>query len=83
MKCLPFPLSGQAFSEMLRENKGLKSLNLETNFITSVGVLALVDAMRDNDTLAEIKIDNQVMTALKPFTQRSIQVSLNKLISDS
>ncbi|XP_012670390.1 tropomodulin-2 [Clupea harengus] len=48
-----------AFSEMLRENKGLKSLNLETNFITSVGVLALVDAMRDNDTLAEIKIDNQ------------------------
>lgn len=48
-----------AFSDMLRENKALKSLNLETNFITSVGVQALVDALKDNDTLTEIKIDNQ------------------------
>lgn len=50
----------QAFSEMLRENKSLKSLNLESNFITSAGVQALVEALRDNDTLTEIKIDNQV-----------------------
>uniref|UniRef100_A0A8D3ATS1 Tropomodulin 2 n=1 Tax=Scophthalmus maximus TaxID=52904 RepID=A0A8D3ATS1_SCOMX len=48
-----------AFSDMLRENKTLRSLNLETNFITGVGVQALVDALRDNDTLTEIKIDNQ------------------------
>lgn len=48
-----------AFSDMLRENKMLQSLNLETNFITGVGVQALVDALRDNDTLTEIKIDNQ------------------------
>uniref|UniRef100_A0A8C4ZYZ1 Tropomodulin 2 n=1 Tax=Gadus morhua TaxID=8049 RepID=A0A8C4ZYZ1_GADMO len=48
-----------AFGEMLRENKALVSLNLETNFITGVGVQALVDALRDNDTLTEIKIDNQ------------------------
>ncbi|KAF6732636.1 Tropomodulin-3 [Oryzias melastigma] len=48
-----------AFSDMLRENKTLKSLNLESNFITGVGVQALVDALRDNDTLTEIKIDNQ------------------------
>uniref|UniRef100_A0AAV2LSJ0 Tropomodulin n=1 Tax=Knipowitschia caucasica TaxID=637954 RepID=A0AAV2LSJ0_KNICA len=47
------------FGEMLRENKSLKSLNLESNFITGVGVKALVDALRDNDTLIEIKIDNQ------------------------
>lgn len=50
----------QAFGEMLRENKTLQSLNLESNFITGVGVKALVDALRDNDTLIEIKIDNQV-----------------------
>ncbi|RVE74321.1 hypothetical protein OJAV_G00020740 [Oryzias javanicus] len=48
-----------AFSDMLRENKTLKSLNLESNFITGAGVQALVDALRDNDTLTEIKIDNQ------------------------
>lgn len=48
-----------AFSEMLRENKTLRSLNLESNFITGAGVQALVDALRDNDTLTEVKIDNQ------------------------
>lgn len=52
--------SCQAFSDMLRENKTLRSLNLETNFITGVGAQALVEALRDNDTLTEIKIDNQV-----------------------
>lgn len=45
---------------MLRANKTLQSLNLESNFITSSGAQALVDALRDNDTLTEIKIDNQV-----------------------
>ncbi|XP_062265571.1 tropomodulin-2 [Platichthys flesus] len=48
-----------AFSEMLRENKTLRSLNLESNFITGVGVQALVDALRDNEAIIEIKIDNQ------------------------
>ncbi|MEQ2304432.1 Tropomodulin-3, partial [Ameca splendens] len=48
-----------AFSDMLRENKTLRSLNLESNFITGAGVQALVEALRDNDTLTEIKIDNQ------------------------
>ncbi|XP_036399425.1 tropomodulin-2 [Megalops cyprinoides] len=48
-----------AFADMLRENKSLKSLNLESNFITSVGMQALVEALRDNDALTEIKIDNQ------------------------
>ncbi|KAF3686632.1 Tropomodulin-3 Ubiquitous tropomodulin [Channa argus] len=47
------------FSEMLRVNKTLQSLNLESNFITGAGVQALVDALQDNDTLTEIKIDNQ------------------------
>uniref|UniRef100_A0A3Q1IWQ8 Tropomodulin 2 n=1 Tax=Anabas testudineus TaxID=64144 RepID=A0A3Q1IWQ8_ANATE len=48
-----------AFSEMLRVNKTLRSLNLESNFITGAGVQALVEALRDNDTLTEVKIDNQ------------------------
>lgn len=53
----------QAFSDMLRVNKTLQSLNLESNFITGAGVQTLVDALRDNDTLTEVKIDNQVTDA--------------------
>ena len=45
---------------MLKVNKTLKSLNIESNFITGTGILALVEALRENDTLTEIKIDNQV-----------------------
>uniref|UniRef100_A0A8C9A157 Tropomodulin 3 n=1 Tax=Prolemur simus TaxID=1328070 RepID=A0A8C9A157_PROSS len=48
-----------AFADMLKVNKTLNSLNMESNFITGVGILALIDALRDNETLAELKIDNQ------------------------
>lgn len=48
---------------MLRANRTLQSLNLESNFITGAGMKALVEALRDNDTLTEIKIDNQVTEA--------------------
>ncbi|XP_077374755.1 tropomodulin-2 [Festucalex cinctus] len=48
-----------AFSDTLRANKTLRSLNMESNFITGAGIQSLIDALRDNDTLREIKIDNQ------------------------
>lgn len=53
-------LHSKALADMLRVNTKLKSLNVESNFITGVGVSALVDALKDNETLTEIKIDNQV-----------------------
>lgn len=59
---------------MLRVNKNLKSLNMESNFITGAGILALIDALRDNETLAELKIDNQVCVLqqwLWPSTART------------
>ncbi|XP_068820498.1 tropomodulin-2 isoform X2 [Capricornis sumatraensis] len=49
----------KAFADMLKVNKTLKSLNIESNFITGAGILALVEALKENDTLTEIKIDNQ------------------------
>ncbi|XP_062947264.1 tropomodulin-2 isoform X2 [Cynocephalus volans] len=49
----------KAFADMLKVNKTLKSLNIESNFITGSGILALVEALKENDTLTEIKIDNQ------------------------
>ncbi|KAJ6664078.1 hypothetical protein lerEdw1_008293 [Lerista edwardsae] len=48
-----------AFADMLRANRTLKSLNVESNFITAAGMLALINALKENDTLTEIKIDNQ------------------------
>ncbi|CAI5792909.1 tropomodulin-2 [Podarcis lilfordi] len=48
-----------AFADTLKVNKTLKSLNIESNFITGTGILALVEALKGNETLTEIKIDNQ------------------------
>lgn len=50
----------QAIAEMLKVNKQLISLNIESNFITNEGMMAIVKAMASNSTLAELKIDNQV-----------------------
>ncbi|XP_074011498.1 tropomodulin-2 isoform X3 [Numenius arquata] len=49
----------KAFADMLKVNKTLKSLNVESNFITGTGILALIDALKVNESLTEIKIDNQ------------------------
>ncbi|KAL2084361.1 hypothetical protein ACEWY4_019879 [Coilia grayii] len=48
-----------AIAEMLQSNKHLISLNIESNFITNEGMMAIVKALATNSTLAEIKIDNQ------------------------
>lgn len=56
----------KAFADTLRANTTLKSLNVESNFITAAGMLALINALKENDALTEIKIDNQVTWA--PFS---------------
>uniref|UniRef100_A0A8C6Y2W4 Tropomodulin 1 n=1 Tax=Naja naja TaxID=35670 RepID=A0A8C6Y2W4_NAJNA len=48
-----------ALAEMIKENSVLKSLNVESNFITGSGILALIKALQNNTTLIELKIDNQ------------------------
>uniref|UniRef100_UPI00398E41EB tropomodulin-1 isoform X2 n=1 Tax=Pristiophorus japonicus TaxID=55135 RepID=UPI00398E41EB len=48
-----------SFAEMLKVNKTLKSLNVESNFITGNGILALVKALQYNNSLVDLKIDNQ------------------------
>jgi len=50
----------QALADMLKVNTTLKSLNVESNFITGAGILALVESLKSNTTLQELKIDNQV-----------------------
>ncbi|XP_053330620.1 tropomodulin-4 isoform X3 [Spea bombifrons] len=46
-------------AEMLKENKTLQSLNIESNFISSAGMLSVIQAMRSNSTLSELRVDNQ------------------------
>jgi len=53
-------LLNQAVAEMLQSNTTLQSLNIESNFITAQGMMAIAKALRENSTLTEIKIDNQV-----------------------
>uniref|UniRef100_A0A3Q3CS04 Tropomodulin 1 n=2 Tax=Haplochromini TaxID=319058 RepID=A0A3Q3CS04_HAPBU len=48
-----------ALAEMLKVNTMLKSLNVESNFITGTGILALIESLQNNTTLLELKIDNQ------------------------
>lgn len=48
-----------ACAEMLQENTNLQSLNIESNFITAEGMMAIIKAMANNATLVELKIDNQ------------------------
>ena len=51
--------------EALKKNKTLTSLNVESNFITQVGVNAIMQAMRNNTTLTELRIANQVRAQWK------------------
>ncbi|XP_071497533.1 tropomodulin-1-like [Diadema antillarum] len=46
-------------AEVLKKNKTLKTLNLESNFITSEGMSALCKAMTNNTTLTELRLANQ------------------------
>uniref|UniRef100_A0A672JKB9 Tropomodulin 1 n=1 Tax=Salarias fasciatus TaxID=181472 RepID=A0A672JKB9_SALFA len=48
-----------ALAEMLKVNTTLKSLNVESNFITGTGILSLIESLQKNTTLLELKIDNQ------------------------
>ncbi|XP_006900173.1 PREDICTED: tropomodulin-4 isoform X2 [Elephantulus edwardii] len=48
-----------AVADMLRENRSLQSLNIESNFISSTGLMAVLKAVRENATLTELRVDNQ------------------------
>ncbi|XP_051901867.1 tropomodulin-4 [Pristis pectinata] len=48
-----------ALAEMLEVNTTLKSLNVESNFISGAGMVAIMKAMKNNSSVTELKIDNQ------------------------
>ncbi|XP_075051679.1 leiomodin-1 [Mixophyes fleayi] len=48
-----------AISAMLKSNKTIISINLDSNHITGKGILAIFRALQHNDTLTELRFHNQ------------------------
>lgn len=48
-----------AISKMLRENRFISNLNIESNFVSGQGILALLAALQHNRTLVELRFHNQ------------------------
>ncbi|XP_062397967.1 leiomodin-3 [Sardina pilchardus] len=46
-------------ANMLRENKSVATLNIESNFITGKGIIAIVRCLQFNETLTELRFHNQ------------------------
>nr|BAG71437.1 Mt-tropomodulin [Molgula tectiformis] len=49
----------KALSGMLRINRVLEVLNIESNFLTGEGVKAILESLVENDVLREFRLDNQ------------------------
>lgn len=49
----------KAVGDMLSANTGLTSINVETNFITTEGIILMVEALRQNSSLTDLRISNQ------------------------
>lgn len=48
-----------AIAKMLRENSSIRNLNIESNFVSGQGILAILGALQQNRTLVELRFHNQ------------------------
>ncbi|XP_051957723.1 leiomodin-1-like [Xyrauchen texanus] len=48
-----------AIAETLRKNKSITSINMDSNLLTSKGIMALIYALQHNSTLTELRFHNQ------------------------
>lgn len=48
-----------AIAKMLKENSSITSLNIESNYVSGRGVMAMVQALPGNNTLTELRFHNQ------------------------
>lgn len=46
-------------ANLLRENRSITTLNLESNFITGKGIVAIIRCLQFNETLTELRFHNQ------------------------
>ncbi|KAI4896512.1 hypothetical protein NFI96_029542, partial [Prochilodus magdalenae] len=48
-----------SLANMLRENRSIITLNIESNFITGKGIIAIMRCLQFNETLTELRFHNQ------------------------
>lgn len=48
-----------AIADTLRNNKSITSINLDSNLLTSKGIMSLIQALQHNSTLTELRFHNQ------------------------
>lgn len=48
-----------SLAKMLRENRSIATLNIESNFITGKGIIAIMRCLQFNETLTELRFHNQ------------------------
>lgn len=48
-----------SLAKMLRENRSITTLNIESNFITGKGIIAIMRCLQFNETLTELRFHNQ------------------------
>jgi tropomodulin len=48
-----------AIADMLKINRSVRVLNLESNYISAEAMLGVVETLEENDSLEELRIDNQ------------------------
>lgn len=46
-------------ANMVRENRSINTLNIESNFVTGKGVVAIIRCLQFNETLTELRFHNQ------------------------
>lgn len=46
-------------ANMVRENRSINTLNIESNFITGKGIVAIIRCLQFNETLTELRFHNQ------------------------
>ncbi|XP_068406179.1 leiomodin-2 isoform X1 [Eschrichtius robustus] len=67
-----------AIAEMLRVNRHITSVNIESNFITGRGILAIMRALQHNPVLAELRFHNQ-----RHIMGSQVEMEIVKLLRDN
>ncbi|KAG2465850.1 LMOD2 protein, partial [Polypterus senegalus] len=67
-----------AISQLVRENACITSLNIESNFITGKGILAIMRALQNNKTLTELRFHNQ-----RHICGGQVEMEIAKILKDN
>lgn len=69
--------TAKLFADVLNKNKTLETLNLESNFLTGVGIMAIMNVLETNTTLQALRLSNQC-AVIGSQVEQKIVTSLEK-----